>query len=278
MEDKIIFGPAGKPLGYTGSAYTSSKYLSEHGLHAFEYQSSHGVRIGEKSAKILKKQSEKEDVLISMHGPYYINMCSKEPEKIDASIERLVDSARVGEWMGAYRLVFHPGFYSNQKPEKALKICEQSYKRLLERCEEEGFENYTFAPETTGKKSQLGNLNEIINMCQGFEHFEPTIDFAHVHARGRGILNKKEDYNCIFSKLENGLDIERLHCHFTTIEYTHNGERKHHNLNEYPEYGPYIEDLLLNLIENDWKATIICETPLRDKDSMKMKQIYESLI
>jgi deoxyribonuclease-4 len=278
MKDKIIFGPAGKPLDYKGSAYTASSYLNEHGLHAFEYQSSHGIRIGEKSAKILKKQSEEENVLISMHAPYYINMCSKEDEKIDASIERLVDSARVGEWMGAYRLVFHPGFYSNQKPEKALEIAKKGYKKLINRCEEEGFENYTFAPETTGKRSQLGNIDEIISMCQDFDHFEPTIDFAHIHARGGGILNKKEDYNCIFSKLENGLDIQHLHCHFTTIEYSYNGEKKHHNLEDSSDYGPYIEDLLSNLIDNGWNATIICETPLRDKDSMKMKEIYESLI
>ena len=122
MKDKIIFGPAGKPLKYKGTAYTSSKYLSERGLKAFEYQSSHGIRIGEESASILKSESNNENILISMHCPYYINMCSKDESKIESSIERLVDSARVGEWMGAYRLVFHPGFYSNQKPDKALKI------------------------------------------------------------------------------------------------------------------------------------------------------------
>ncbi len=277
MKDKIIFGPAGKPLKYKGTAYTSSKYLSQNGLKAFEYQSSHGIRIGEESASILKSESKKEDVLISMHCPYYINMCSKDESKIESSIERLVDSARVGEWMGAYRLVFHPGFYSNQKPDKALNIAMESYKKLLARCEEEGFENYTFAPETTGKKSQLGNIDEIISMCQDLEHFQPTIDFAHVHARGGGFLNSKEDYNSIFSKLEDGLDIQRLHCHFTTIEYNHNGEIKHHNLYE-DGFGPNIKDLLLNLIECDFKATIICETPLRDEDALKMKDLYNLLI
>ena len=156
--------------------------------------------------------------------------------------------------MGAYRLVFHPGFYSNRKPEVCMDIAKKAFTRLLERCEEEGIENFTFAPETTGKRSQLGSLDEIIEMCASFDHFEPTIDFAHVHARGRGILNKKEDYNCIFSKLED------------------------HTLDESDEYGPHIKDLLLNLIENGWKATIICETPLLDQDALKMKQLYDSLI
>ena len=215
---------------------------------------------------------------MSMHCPYYVNVCSKEEEKIESTIDRLVQSAKVGEFMGAYRLVFHPGFYSGRKPETCMDLAKKTYTRLLERCEEEGIENFTFAPETTGKRSQLGNIDEIIEMCASFDHFEPTIDFAHVHARGRGILNKKEDYNCIFSKLEDNLDIDRLHCHFTTIEYTDKGEKKHHTLAEADEYGPHIKDLLLNLIENDWKATIICETPLIDQDALRMKQLYDSLI
>lgn len=264
-------------MDFKGKAFEASGFLNERGLYAYEYQSTYGVKISENSANKLKIDSKKNNVLVSMHGPYYINMCSKEEEKIDKSIERLVQSARAGEWMGAYRIVFHPGFYSNQKRDFALKKAKKGYKRLIEACERESIKNYTFAPETTGKRSQLGNIDEIIDMCQSFEHFEPTIDFAHVHARGRGILNKKEDYNCIFSKLENNLEIDRLHCHFTTIEYTHKGERKHHTLNESDEYGPYIQDLLENLIDNDWKATIICETPLIDQDALKMKELYESL-
>ena len=278
MKDKVIFGPAGKPIKFRGKAFESPDYLAKRGLHAFEYQSTRGVRIKEEASLTLRDIARRNDVLVSMHGPYYINMCSKEEEKIDASIERLVQCARVGEYMGAYRLVFHPGFYSNRKPEVCMDIAKKAFTRLLERCEEEGIENFTFAPETTGKRSQLGSLDEIIEMCASFDHFEPTIDFAHVHARGRGILNKKEDYNCIFSKLEDNLEIDRLHCHFTTIEYAHGGERKHHTLYESDEYGPHIKDLLLNLIENGWKATIICETPLLDQDALKMKQLYDSLI
>ena len=85
-------------------------------------------------------------------------------------------------------------------------------------------------------------------------------------------------YNCIFSTIENELDIDRLHCHFTTIEYGHGGEVKHHTLDEIDDYGPQIEDLLSNLIDNGWKANIICETPLRDVDALKMKELYENMI
>jgi len=278
MKHDVLFGPAGSPINYKGPAYKAPKYISREGLDSYEYQSPYGVRIGEKSARTLKEESEKFDVLISMHGPYYINLCAKEESKLEKTIDYLISIARVGEWMGAYRLVFHPGAYMNRKPAKAMEISKNTVKRLFEELEAEGIENFTFAPETTGKRGQQGNVSEVVELCSTFDHFEPTIDFAHVHARGRGFLNTKEDYNCIFSAIEDNLDIDILHCHFTTIEYGNGGEVKHHTLAESDEYGPNIKDLLENLIDNGWKANIICETPQRDLDSLKMKELYENMI
>ena len=278
MKQKVLFGPAGSPINYKGVGYKAPKYISREGLNSYEYQSPYGVRIGEASAKTLKEESEKYDILVSMHAPYYINLCAKEESKLDKSIGHLVAAARAGEWMGAYRLVFHPGAYLNRKPEKAMEISKQTVRRLFEELESEGIKDFTFAPETTGKRTQLGNVGEVVELCATFDHFEPTVDFAHVHARGRGFLTKKDDYNCIFSTIEDNLDIDMLHCHFTTIEYGPGGEKKHHTLDESDEYGPNIKDLLSNLIDNGWNANIICETPLRDIDSLKMKKIYESMI
>ena len=278
MKHDVLFGPAGSPVNYKGPAYKAPKYISREGLDSYEYQSPYGVRIGEKSARTLKEESEKYDILISMHGPYYINLCAKEESKLEKTIDYLISIARVGEWMGAYRLVFHPGAYMNRKPAKAMEISKNTVNRLFEELEAEGIENFTFAPETTGKRGQQGNVSEVVELCSTFDHFEPTIDFAHVHARGRGFLNTKEDYNCIFSAIEDNLDIDILHCHFTTIEYGNGGEVKHHTLAESDEYGPNIKDLLENLIDNGWKANIICETPQRDLDSLKMKELYENMI
>ena len=278
MKYNVFFGPAGSPISYKGPAYKAPKYIAEEGLDSYEYQTPYGVRIGVKAATTLKEESEKHDVLVSMHGPYYINLCAKEDEKLDKSIGHLISLARAGEWMGAYRLVFHPGAYLNRKPEKAMEISKNTVNRLFEELEAEGIEDFTFAPETTGKRTQQGNIQEIVELCASFDHFEPTIDFAHIHARGRGYLTKKDDYNCIFSAIEDKLDIDRLHCHFTTIEFSSHGEVKHHTLAESDEYGPNIKDLLSNLIDNGWKANIICETPLRDEDALKMKELYEKMI
>jgi len=277
MKPKVIFGPAGRPIDYKGPAYRASSYIANLGLFAYEYQAGRGLRIGESSSKILKEDSKKNDILVSLHAPYYINLSSQDDKKIGMSIETLLKAAQVGQWMGAYRIVFHPGYYSKNSSEEALAIAKKAVATLFEKLEEQSLKNVTFAPETTGKRSQLGNIDEIIAICSNFDNFEPTIDFAHIHARGKGYIQEKEDYNCIFSKLENNLDIDRLHCHFTPIEYTKSGERRHHTFEE-SDYGPNVHWLLETFVENDWKATIICESPLLDKDALKMKDIYESLL
>jgi len=277
MKPNVIFGPAGRPVDYKGSAFKACGYIADEGLMAYEYQAGRGLRIGEKSANILKEDSIKEDILVSLHAPYYINLSAVEDKKLNMSIEVLMKAAQAAEWMGAYRIVFHPGYYSKNSSSDALAIAKGAIEKVISNLDDEGITDYTFAPETTGKRSQLGNIDEIIDLCSNFDCFEPTIDFAHIHARGRGYIQKKEDYNCILSKLENNLDIDRLHCHFTRIEYTNAGERRHHTFEE-TEYGPELKWLLESFIANDWKATIICETPLLDKDALKMKELYESLL
>ncbi|MGL6298203.1 MAG: TIM barrel protein [Methanobacteriaceae archaeon] len=276
MKEKIRFGPAGKPINFKGKANEACEYIRNEGLSAYEYQSTYGVKIGEEASKVLKKDSIKNDILVSMHGPYYINLCSKKEETIEKSIERLVQSAKVANWMGAYRIVFHPGFYSNQKPDYAMKVAKTAIDNLLEKLDSLGLNDIIFAPETTGKRSQLGNLDEIIDICSNYSNFEPTIDFAHLHARGIGAIKEKEDYNKILSKIESGLDIDILHCHFTKIEYSDAGERKHHILED-NKYGPNLRWLLETMVENDWKATIICETPLIDQDAIKMNELYNEI-
>ena len=273
---EIRFGPAGRPIGYKGKTDKVCSYIKEIGLEAFEYQATYGVRISKQSALKLKENAEKNDVLVSMHGPYYINLCSQKDETIKKSIERLVQSAKAADWLNAYRIVFHTGFYTKYSPEEAMEKCKNAINELLEKCENEGLKNYTFAPETTGKKSQVGSLDELIDICQSFDNFAPTVDFAHVHARSGGSIKSKEDYAKIFDKLESELGLQTLHSHFTKIEYTDAGERKHHILDD-ENYGPPLTPLLELISENDYNVTIICETPLLAIDSLKMKNEYMNI-
>jgi len=277
MTHEVRFGPAGRPINYKGKTPEVCSYIKEIGLDAFEYQATYGVRISKQSALELGRNGKENDVLISMHAPYYINLSSQKEDVIKKSIMRLVQSARAGEWMNSYRIVFHMGFYTKYSPQEALKKTKESISELLEKMESEGIKNFTFAPETTGKKSQFGSLDEIIEICKTFDNFAPTVDFAHIHARSVGSIKSKEDYEKIFDKLENELGISSLHSHFTKIEYTDKGERKHHVLED-ENYGPPLAPLLELVSENGFNVTFICETPLLDIDSREMKNEYQKVL
>lgn len=273
---QVRFGPAGRPIEFNGSAKDACDYIRAEGLDAYEYQATYGVRISKQSALELKKNSEDSDVLVSMHAPYYVNLSSNKDDVIERSISRLVHSARVSEWMGAYRTVFHPGFYTSYTPDEAMKRCKTAIDQITEELEALGVKDYFFAPETTGKRSQLGNLDEIIDICRSYEHFQPTVDFAHVHARTGGSLKNKDGYAKIFQKLEDELGLKSLHSHFTHVEYTGAGERKHHSLEE-EGYGPPLHPFIEEILESGWEITVICETPLLDYDALKMKNMYNQL-
>jgi deoxyribonuclease-4 len=277
MKSEVRFGPAGRLIEYKGKTTEVCNYIKQIGLDAFEYQATYGVKISKQSALELAQNGKKNNILISMHAPYYINLSSQREETIKNSINRLIQSAKAGEWMNSYRIVFHMGFYTKYSHEEAMKKTKEAITELLEKVESEGIKRYTFAPETTGKKSQLGSLDEIIDICQTFDNFEPTVDFAHMHARSVGSIKTKNHYAKIFDKVEDELGINTLHSHFTKIEYTDKGERKHHVL-ENENFGPPLAPLLELVSENGFNVTFICETPYLDIDSREMKKEYQKIL
>jgi len=123
MTSDIRFGPAGRPIGYKGKTTQVCNYIKEIGLDAFEYQATYGVRISKQSALELGENAAKNDVLVSMHAPYYINLCSQKEDTVKKSITRLIQSVKAGDWMNSYRIVFHTGFYTKYSPEEAKKKC-----------------------------------------------------------------------------------------------------------------------------------------------------------
>src|SRR3990170_8756937 len=128
MADRPRFGPAGVPplFRILGAKVPDvPRLLREEGLDAFEYQA---VRWGQKpqmrqeEAEKLGSEARKNDVLLSLHGTYYVNLCGKK-EVVEASKRRLIACATAAQWMGAYVMVFHTGFYGKFEKEYAFKTC-----------------------------------------------------------------------------------------------------------------------------------------------------------
>lgn len=276
-----IFGPAGSSEAFS-KLYKSStdmpKYLKEIGLDAFEYQCGQGVRISDAIGAALKAKADEFGVTLSLHAPYFISLSSIEPEKRDKSIDYILQSAAAAKKMGAERIVIHSGSCSKITREEALELAKDTLSRARKAAIEAGFEDIIFCPETMGKFNQLGNLEEVLELCRIDDTFLPTIDFGHLNARTLGQVNSKEAFKSILDQIENKLGHDRLtrfHSHFSKIEYTQGGGEKRHLTFEDEIYGPRFEPLMELIAKKGLHPTFICESAgTQDIDALAMKNCY----
>ena len=286
MTEQTRFGPSGMPPMFKLMGATTSdvpKLLREEGLDAFEYgavQWGQKPQIKQEHAQKLGEETRKNDVRLSMHGSYFINLAGKK-EVVEASKRRLIACATAADWMGAYVVVFHIGFYGLFEKEFAFKTCLDAIKEVRAEMKSLGLK-VKLGPETMGRKFQVGSLDEILAINGQVEGTQLVIDWGHLHARGLGALKKVEDFRAVAEKVEQELGTEALrnmHCHFSAIEFSSQGEKEHHTLDE-KRYGPDFQLLAEVIADFQMHPTIICETPNLDVDARKMqatlKEVLES--
>ena len=284
MTDHTRFGPAGVPPMFRimGARMPSvPALLREEGLDAFEYQAvrwGKNPQIKRTDAEELGAEARRNDVLLSVHGSYYINLAG-EKDIVEASKQRLLACATAAEWMGAYVVVFHPGFYGKGGRSNAFRKCKESLKDVVKEMESSGIRNVKLGPETMGKHVQLGTLDEVLNILEEVEKTQLVIDWSHLHARGMGRFKTEYDFRAVIEEIENRLGTEAarsMHCHFTKIEFNEKGEQRHHVLDD-QKFGPNYRLLAEVILEFNLQPVIICETPLLDIDAMKMRDILSEL-
>jgi deoxyribonuclease IV len=286
MTEHTRFGPAGVPpmfrlLGAT--LFDVPKLLREEGLDAFEYQAvrwGSNPQIRKEHAVKLGEEARRNDVRVSIHGSYYVNLSGKK-EVVEASKQRLIACATAADWMGAYVMVFHTGFYGLAEKSFAFQNCITALKEVNAEMKSLGLK-VKLGPETMGRKFQVGNIDEILTICKEIENTQLVIDWGHLHARNLGTFKKAQDIRAVAEKIEEKLGTEALrsmHCHFSAIEFNSQGERKHHTLDE-KRYGPDFRWLAEVIVDFGLHPTMICETPILDVDARKMqailKEVYES--
>ena len=280
MADRPRFGPAGVPPTFRMMKAALSdvpKLLRDEGLDAFEYQA---VRWGAKpqikreEAEKLGSEAKERDVWLSLHGSYFINFCGGK-EVIEASKQRLIACATAASWMNAHIVVFHPGFYGKRSQKEVFRSCLEAVKETVETLKNLGIENVKIGPETMGKPSQFGSLDEILSLCEEVEQTQPVIDWAHLHARDKGRFKTIDDFRRVVEEIERRLGTEavkNMHCHFTKVEYTEKGEKCHHIMDE-ANYGPDFAMLAKVIAEYKLNPVIISESPILDLDAIKMRDI-----
>lgn len=275
--EKLHFLTAGMPLATGKGGYKKAfELLEEMNLDGMEVEFVHGVRMSDENRQFLKEISKEKNFLLTAHGPFYINLNSKEEEKIDASVQRIVETAQAANDFGGYSITYHAAFYMGQDKETVFQQVKTQTKKILDTLDKYGIKVWV-RPETTGKPTQWGDYEEIIRLSKEFEQVLPCIDFSHIHARTAGEYNTYDEFCKILDKIGTELGdyaLNNFHAHLAGIEYTQKGEKCHLI---FEESDMNYKDLLKALKSFNVKGALVCESPNIETDTKLLKDYYMSL-
>ncbi|MDY6313975.1 MAG: TIM barrel protein [Clostridia bacterium] len=278
----VRFGPGGNPEDFYKSGGKSSlempRWLSKMGLDAYEYECGRGVKISDDACAVLKAEAEKYGIALSVHSPYYINLASPDPEKQEKSIGYIMSSVRAAKLMGADRVVVHMGAAGKITRREGVELSKALVLRALSAMRSEGLDSVRLCIETMGKLNQLGDETETANVCSVDEALLPAVDFGHLNARSGGKLVDSAAFEESIKIFENKIGAERtnsMHIHFSKIEYTHMGEKRHLTFED-TLFGPDFEPLAEVIAKRGMTPRVICESAgTQGADALVMKKIME---
>lgn len=278
----ITFGPGGNSVSWGKRKFPADlpQYLRELGLNGYEIECGRGVRISEATMRDLPKLAAEHGIYVTLHAPYFISLSSVEEEKRLNSVNYILESAKAAKSVGARKIVVHSGSCAKMSRAEATYLAKQTLKLAQRALDENDLSDIIICPETMGKINQLGTLEEVLELCGADERFLPTVDFGHLNARTLGGIKTRGDYAKMLDLIENELGHERLsnmHVHFSKIEYTNGGEKRHLTFAD-ELYGPRYEPLMEEFHKRGLQPSIICESDgTQAEDAAEMKKFYESL-
>jgi len=279
MSLSFRFGTVGSPISTPkkpGGSVGAIQQINALRLDAFELGWVQSVRVTEKTCAEIRQTAKENNVNLSVHAPYYINLNANEDEW-PKSRKRLMDSAHFGNLAGATDIVFHPGSYFGQDPSIVLKV---SNSRLAECVQElKAADNMvTLRPETMGKSAMLGSLEDTLIMGMEIPGVFPCLDFAHLHARaGNGEMNSYDEWSLVleaYAKALGEASLKSLHIHLSGIEYSEKGERNHLPIQE-SDFD--LKGLFKAFYAYKAGGRILCESPIMEEDALFMQKSWQDV-
>lgn len=278
-----LFGPAGNPDAFYESGKKASvqmpEWLAGLGLNAYEYQCSRGVTIREETARAIGEKAAEFGIKLSIHAPYYISLATEDTTIATNTKRHFAKSIQVAKWMGADRVIFHIGGGKHER-KAAMERAKRLFAVILDEMEKEGLSGVFLAPETMGKKNQLGDLGEVLELCKMSKWVIPAVDFGHLHAVSGGKYTTCQEFESVFDEVGQQLGAEvasNLHIHFSHIEFTKAGERRHWTFHD--PFGPPHEPLIEICAQRKFTPRIICESAgTQAVDAKIMQDMYTSLL
>ncbi len=270
-------------FGTSGIPRTSARPGTEHGiararelgLDALEMAWVNGVRMGDAAADRIAEAARRHDIALTAHAPYYVNLCGAD-DVAARSRERLVETGRLAHRCGAESFCFHAGFYQQLPPDRARSRVVKALREVTARLGRMGA-RVDVRPELTGKPTQVGSLDEIIDWSSRVNGVAPCIDFSHQYARSQGAWNRYEDFGRMLESVRDRLGagaLERLHVHVSGIEYGPRGERRHQPLAETRFRWRELLRALKDLRVSGW---VVSESPAMEDDALKLQRAYRRM-
>ncbi len=275
--DKLNFLTAGMPLSTGKGGYGRAfEILSDLNLDGMELEFVHGVRMSDETRELVKKERESRKLILTAHAPFYVNLNSQEEDKVDASVQRIIETGLAAQSTGAFSITFHAAFYMKQDKEEVYQKVKNRISEISKFYHDNNL-NVWIRPETTGKATQWGDLDEIIRLSKEFDNVLPCIDFSHLHARSVGKYNTYDEFSKILETVGNELGqraLDNFHAHLAGIDYGDKGEKKHLI---FEESDMNYKDLLKVLKEFNVKGALVCESPNIEDDALILKEYYYSI-
>jgi deoxyribonuclease-4 len=275
--DRLLFGTAGVPncTVKKNNPVEGVQKIHDLGLDCMQLEFAHGVRMKEEISSALRKASYELGVPLTSHGPYYINLNAREQDKIDSSVERIIQTAKISDLCGAESMTFHAAFYMKDSPYDVFDLVEKSMNVIEERLSRLDIE-IELRPELTGKTSQFGSLEELITLTKSVGSVKPCMDFSHLYAR-TGKYNTYEEITEVLDKLaeELGKDaLDNMHIHVSGISSNSKGDLKHLNL-EKSKFN--WQAMLKALKDKNCKGYVVSNSPNLEDDAKMLKDYYMAL-
>lgn len=278
LMSKLRIGTAGIPHSVKRrSSQDGIRRLKELGLDCMEIEFVRSVQMKEPTALEVRQVAEEQDIALTVHAPYYVNLNSKEPDKIEASKQRVVKAAVIGAKAGAKSVTFHPAFYHQDDPKEVYLRVADGIRDIRRRLDDNQVE-IDLRPETTGSGSQFGTVAEIVELSSEIPGVYPCIDFSHLFARSTGEENSYEVFAEYLTLVRDHLGqeaLDSLHIHLSGIDYGPKGEKKHLIL---PESEINYQAVLKALVDFKVGGWLICESPNLEEDALLIKRTYDNLL
>lgn len=279
---KALFGPGGNSAIFYAEGNKSTlqapEWVKRFGLDAYEYQAGNGLFGSDATFAKIGEQARAHGIRMSLHTPYYISLSGVDSEKRLKSVDYIQKSLHAATLLGADTLVIHSGSAAKISRQEAMSLAEDTLEKVLEAVDPG---DIRLGLETMGKLNQLGTLEEVLALCRVAPQYHPVVDFGHLNARENGRFTDADSYRYVFDKIGQTLGdayARNLHCHFSKIEYTAAGEKRHLTFAD-TVYGPEFEPLAEAIVKEGVTPRIICESDgTMAEDALAMKKAYLNLL